>query len=71
MDEKSTVISRCFAEIEPQPIDWLWFRRLALGKVNTLAGPPGLGKTQLATYFTAIVTTGGHGPTVRYALWGR
>lgn len=59
MDEKSTVISRCFAEIEPQPIDWLWFRRLALGKVNTLAGPPGLGKTQIATYFTAIVTTGG------------
>jgi len=49
----------CFSEIEPREIDWLWEKRLAIGKVNLLAGPGGLGKTYLTCGIISTVTNGG------------
>ncbi|QGZ61078.1 AAA family ATPase [Paraburkholderia acidisoli] len=50
------------ANLEPQPVDWLWNEWLALGKLHLLAGAPGQGKTTLAMSLAAIVTRGGRWP---------
>ena len=44
------------------PIDWLWWQRIALGKLNLIAGQPGLGKSQITALFAAVVSTGGTWP---------
>ncbi|WP_139247853.1 AAA family ATPase [Hyphomicrobium sp. CS1GBMeth3] len=54
--------SRCFADIEPQAIRWLWEDRIALGKLTQLAGIPKVGKSQCTADIAARVTTGGQWP---------
>lgn len=44
---KSAVL-RCFSEIKPESLRWLWPGRFPLGKLSLLIGDPGLGKS-LAT----------------------
>ena len=56
------IASRCMADVQPRPVRWLWPGRIARGKVTLIAGHPGLGKSQVATAFAAIVTTGGCWP---------
>jgi hypothetical protein len=56
------IIVRCASEIEPEPITWLWPNRIAIGKQTLIAGDPGLGKSQLTAFLTAVVTTGGEWP---------
>jgi putative DNA primase/helicase len=55
-------VSRCLADVAPEPIEWLWPRRFAKGKANLIAGQPGLGKTQTAVYMAARVSIGGEWP---------
>ncbi|WP_197500509.1 AAA family ATPase [Mycobacterium sp. 852002-51961_SCH5331710] len=50
------------ADIEPERVSWLWDGRLPLGKLVTLDGDPGLGKSTLAINIAAPVTTGGVWP---------
>lgn len=50
------------AEIEPQPVRWLWKGWLALGKLHLLAGAPGQGKTTIALSLAARVSAGGVWP---------
>ena len=50
------------AELNPAPVQWLWPGWLALGKMHTLAGEPGGGKTSIAMTFGATVTVGGQWP---------
>ena len=54
-----TIVSRRASEIEPEPINWLWPQRIALGKNSLIAGLPGLGKSQITTYLAAITSSGG------------
>jgi len=54
--------TKCFADIEPQRIDWLWKSRIALGKLTIIAGDPGLGKSMLSASLAAHVTTGKEWP---------
>lgn len=49
----------CFANIEPETPDFLWYPWLIRGRLNLLEGDPGLGKTWAALAFTAAVA-GGH-----------
>jgi AAA domain len=44
------------AGIDPKPVEWLWPGRIATGKLTLLAGDPGLGKSQIATYIAARIT---------------
>lgn len=46
------------SDVEPRPVAWLWSQRFALGKLSIIAGHPGLGKSQLAIYLAARVSTG-------------
>ena len=43
-----SLVIRCAAEIEPEPIKWVWPGRIAKGKHTAIAGEPGIAKSQLA-----------------------
>lgn len=44
-EQNPDAVVRCFANIAPQPLSWLWPRRIPLGKITLLIGDPGLGKS--------------------------
>ena len=52
------LICRCASEIEPEQVEWLWPGRIAIGKHTCIAGEPGTGKSQLATYIAAQISMG-------------
>jgi Mrp family chromosome partitioning ATPase len=48
----------CLADLEPQPVEWLWQHRLAAGTLAMLSGKPGSGKTWVALAIAAALTRG-------------
>ncbi|WP_441374276.1 AAA family ATPase [Acinetobacter lwoffii] len=50
------------SNIQAQPINWLWYGWLPLGKMTILAGAGGCGKTNLSLALIATITTGGKFP---------
>ena len=46
------------ADVESQPIRWLWQDRVARGRLCLLAGDPGVGKSLLTCAIAAAVSTG-------------
>jgi putative DNA primase/helicase len=50
------------SDVQPEPVSWVWSRRLARGKVTALMGDPGVGKSFLALDMAARITTGGRWP---------
>jgi AAA domain-containing protein len=58
---RSLVIRRA-SEITPEPIEWLWPGRVAIGKQTMIVGEPGLGKSQLTAFMAAAITTAGQWP---------
>ena len=57
-----TVVLTRASDITPENIEWLWPGRIALGKLSIIAGNPGLGKSQLAAFLAATVSTGREWP---------
>lgn len=58
-------VTRCFANIDAEKIEWLWPGRIARGKVSLIGGHPGLGKSQITASLASIITTGGLWPVDR------
>jgi AAA domain-containing protein len=56
------LLTRCAAEIEPEPIDWIWNGRIARGKLTVIGGDPEEGKSQLGVYIAATISNGGAWP---------
>jgi hypothetical protein len=52
----------CLADVQPERVSWLWQGRIPVGKLVTLDGDPGLGKSTLACALAAPVTTAGSWP---------
>lgn len=50
------------SDVAPERVTWLWEGRLPVGKMVSLDGDPGLGKSTVAAFAAAIVTTGGTWP---------
>ncbi|MCV7428058.1 AAA family ATPase [Mycobacterium montefiorense] len=50
------------ADVEPEEVSWHWYGRLPVGKLVTLDGDPGLGKSTLALAIAANITRGGRWP---------
>jgi AAA domain len=50
------------SDVKPQQVVSLWGGRFYRGKVSLIAGEPGLGKSQIAAYIAATVSTGGDWP---------
>jgi hypothetical protein len=61
----SSLSTILFSEVSMKRINWLWPRRIARGKVNLIAGNPGLGKSQITASIAAVVSTGGLWPVDR------
>lgn len=57
-----TLVWDCMAEVDPEPVDWIWSGRLARGKLTLVAGDPGLGKSQISLDVAARITTGSQFP---------
>lgn len=59
-EDNSTYVAKvsCLAEIAATAVDWLWGNVIPVGKVTTLTGDPGAGKTFLALDISAEVTRG-------------
>lgn len=53
-----TEIGRLVSQVETEPIEWLWDRRIPLGELTILDGDPGTGKSTFLTDVIARVTTG-------------
>ncbi|MFZ4542189.1 MAG: AAA family ATPase [Rickettsiales bacterium] len=48
----------CMSDVEMRPINWLWEKRIACGKLTVIAGDAGLGKSQLTANLAATVSQG-------------
>lgn len=46
------------ADVQPRDVEWLWPRRIAVGKITMLAGDPGLGKSFCSIDIAARVSAG-------------
>ena len=46
------------ADLQPQPVEWLWQHSLAAGTLAMLSGEPGSGKTWVALAIAAALTRG-------------
>ncbi|MFH1109895.1 MAG: AAA family ATPase [Planctomycetota bacterium] len=57
-DGASTPVVVRLADVQPQPVEWLWLDRIARGKLTLVAGDPGLGKSFLTLDFAARVSSG-------------
>jgi AAA domain len=59
----SSVTGRiCLADVVPEQVTWLWPGRIPVGKIVTLDGDPGLGKSAIALTMAAIVSRGDQWP---------
>jgi putative DNA primase/helicase len=56
------LLMTCAADITPKAVKWLWAGRLAMGKPTIIAGEPGKGKSTLANYVAATISTSGLWP---------
>lgn len=62
-DHHPIVVLTSGADLNPEPVSWLWPNWLALGKLHVLAGMPGQGKTTIAAgALAATATVGGRWP---------
>jgi RecA-family ATPase len=59
--QQGLVVARA-ADLKPQKLARVWHGRFFLGKIGIIAGEPGLGKSQIAAYMAAMVSTGGAWP---------
>jgi predicted ATP-dependent serine protease len=50
------------ADVEPEPVNWLWIARIARGKLTLIAGDPGIGKSQISIYIAGPVSKGAAWP---------
>jgi hypothetical protein len=53
------------ADVQPEPVQWLWPGRIALGKLTLIAGDPGLGKSFVSLDLSARVSLGAPWPDDR------
>lgn len=57
-DPKRMVVATPLSDVAPEPTDWLWEGRMALGALNLLSGREGLGKSTVGYHIAAQVTMG-------------
>ena len=55
-------------DVAPEPVHWLWNGYVARGKVNLVAGDPGLGKSWATLDVAARVTVGGETPDRQHIM---
>jgi len=56
------IVAQRLSDIEPVPVQWLWFNRFALGKLCLLVGNPGVGKSFASLDMAARISVGNYWP---------
>ncbi len=56
--ERTGLIIRNLGSVEPEPVSWIWPKRIPAGMLTVIAGDPGTGKSTLTGYVVANITTG-------------
>src|SRR4051812_37211676 len=56
------LISHHASDLRPERLVWVWPGRIPEGKLVLLGGPPGLGKSQLTGFISAVISNGGTWP---------
>lgn len=56
------LISHRASDLKPEKLVWVWPGRIPEGKLVLLGGSPGLGKSQLTAFMSAVVSNGGVWP---------
>jgi hypothetical protein len=56
------LISHLASDLRPEKLVWIWPGRIPEGKLVLLGGPPGLGKSQLTAFISAVVSNGSDWP---------
>ncbi len=51
-------VMTCLADVKPRDVEWLWPKRISIGKITMLAGDPGLGKSLGSLDIAARVSAG-------------
>ena len=59
------------SELNPVPIDWVWYGWIASGKFHLLGGVAGTGKTTISLALASVITNGGTFPDGTRALKGQ
>ncbi len=57
--EDLSEVGRLLADVQPEPVEWLWPRRIPKGKITVLDGDPDNGKSVLTTDLAARKRPGG------------
>jgi hypothetical protein len=53
-----SIVTTSLAEVQAEPVDWLWPKYVPLGKLTILDGDPGVGKSSFTLDLAARVTRG-------------
>jgi putative DNA primase/helicase len=56
------LITHRASDLQLEKLEWVWQGRIPVGKLVLIGGPPGLGKSQLTTFMSAVVSNGGDWP---------
>jgi putative DNA primase/helicase len=56
------LISQNLSSVALEKVEWLWPGRIAIGKLTLFGGKPGVGKSQLMSHLTAVVSQGAAWP---------
>jgi putative DNA primase/helicase len=52
------LITHRASDLQIEKLEWVWPGRIPVGKLVLIGGPPGLGKSQLTTFISAVVSNG-------------
>jgi len=55
---RTELITTRLSDVEPEPVEWLWPERFAIGKLSIIVGDPDVGKSFLTLDMAARVSTG-------------
>ena len=55
---KRTLVTQCMADIQPREVEWLWEKRIPIGRLTLLTGPQGGTKSFLTVDLAARVSQG-------------
>ena len=61
-DDEPIIEITPISDVRPEPIRWLWPKRIPQGKLTVLAGDPGLGKSFVSIDIAARISVGGNWP---------
>ena len=51
-----------YSDVRSEPVKWLWYPYIAMGKITLLQGDPGDGKSTMMMHLIAELTKGGSAP---------